>query len=62
MGALRLLRTLRSAAPGLGSCSPNRSCDSLFKYGELLHLHATCVPLPAGPDGRRCPGSARTAP
>lgn len=63
MGALRLLRAKRSAAPGLGPRSPDRSCDSLLKCGELLHPRDTSVPLSAAPiapgtDGRRCPAAA----
>jgi hypothetical protein len=63
MGALRLLRAMRSAAPGSGPRSPDRSCDSLLKCGELFHPRDTSVPLPAepiasGPDGRRCPAAA----
>lgn len=63
MGALRILRATRSAASGLGPRSPDRSCDSLLKYGEFLHPRETNTPLPAAPvpsspDGRRCPVAA----
>lgn len=60
MGALRILRAMRSAASGLGPRSPDRSCDSLLKYGEFLHPRNTsaslpAAPVPSSPDGRRCP-------
>ena len=63
MGALRLLRAKRSAAPGSGPRSPDHSCDSLLKCGELFHPRDTRVPLPAAPiasglECRRCPAAA----
>lgn len=64
MGALGLLRAMRSAIPGLVPRSPNLSCDPFLKRGELLHLRDTGAPLPAAPiqsgpavgcpAGRRC--------
>lgn len=63
MGTLRLLRAMRNAAPGLGPRSPDRSCDSLLKCGELPHSRNSSAPLPvapvpSGPDGRRCLAAA----
>lgn len=68
MGALSLLRAMRSAAAGSVPRSPIPSCDALFKRGELLHPRDTGAPLPAAPipsglavgcpAGRRCPAAA----
>jgi hypothetical protein len=49
MGALSLLRAMRSAAAGSVPRSPNLVCDSPLKRGELLHPRDTGAPLPAAP-------------
>ena len=61
MGALRLLRAVRNAAPGSGRRSPNLTCDPLLQCGELFHPRDTRSPLPAAlvpSAGRRCPAAA----
>jgi hypothetical protein len=68
MGALSLLRAMRSAAIGSAPRLPNLSCDPLLERGELLHPRDTRAPLPAAPipsglavgcpAGRRCPTTA----
>jgi hypothetical protein len=67
MGALSLLRAMRSAASGSVPRSPNLSCDALLKRGELLHPRDTGAPLPTAPipsgpaveclAARRCPAA-----
>jgi hypothetical protein len=49
MGALSLLRAMRSAAAGSVPRSPNLSCDPFLKRRELLHPRNTGAPLPAAP-------------